>query len=171
MSEGAAQRFEVVRFRPLMDWWVALGVGIALVALLVAIPRLFMVGGGFQVYTVVAIAAIAAMVLYLVDIAFYSFYVLADDELLIVNHLRVVHIPYRSMTALQPGGFLALFSFGSRKRFALSRKNVIIKLSHGMWRSISVSPVRQEDFVRKLLERIDAERSHRAARLRKQKKK
>lgn len=153
-------------FRPVLDWWVAAGVVVLLLMLVASIPRVVWLSDGLTAMGVGAAVLLVLFIAYMVDVVFYSLYVLDKDQLVVVNHFRTAHVPYRDMAALQPGGVRSLVSFSNHKRFALSRKNVIIKLSRGQWRSISVSPERRDDFVRILLERIDAERSGRVARSR-----
>jgi hypothetical protein len=102
--------------------------------------------------------------IYFVDIAFYTYYVLDREQLVVTSHIRQLFFPYRTMTSLQPGGLHGLISVGSKKRFALSRRNVIIKLTKGPWKAISVSPKDTELFIQTILSRIDAERSNRASR-------
>jgi hypothetical protein len=151
-------------FRPVIDWWVAAIVVFLIIVVAAGIPLVLWSApitrwGGLLVALV-----LAAYVLYLIDLAFYSVYILDNNELIITSHLRHAAFPYRLMRALQPGGFWALFSVAHQKRFALSRKNVIIKLASGPWKTISVSPRDRDAFINQILERIDHERSRRAAR-------
>lgn len=155
---------EYIAFRPVMDWWVV-GVFILVITVLIAgIPLILWTS---SVGPVASAATVLAMVLgsiYYIDIAFYSYYVLDREQLVVTSHIRQLFFPYRTMVSLKPGGLHGLLSIGAKKRFALSRKNVIIKLAKGPWKSISVSPKDQELFIQTILERIDGERSKRASR-------
>jgi hypothetical protein len=147
-----------------MDWWVALLVGMVIVALGSGILMVLWWSGIPKIAGVVTALILAAAIVYIVDIAFYSFYALDDKGLSVMSHLRHAFFPYRDMRALQPGGVMALFSFSHKKRFALSRRNVIIKIVNSHWKTISVSPEARDEFIHTILERIDHERSARAAR-------
>lgn len=153
-------------FRPTMDWWVACLVLVFVFFLAAGIPLMLWTDLMGRAAALVASAILLAVIIYFIDIAFYSVYVLDDEGLTVVSHLRQALFPYRNMRSLQPGGVLALFSFARRKRFALSRKNVIIKLAGSPWSAISVSPRERDVFVNQILERIDHERSRRSARQR-----
>ncbi len=153
-------------FRPNMDWWVAFLVLLFVFFLAAGIPLMLWTELISRAAALVTSLILFGVIIYFIDIAFYSVYVLDDEGLTIVSHLRQAMFPYRNMRALQPGGVLALFSFARRKRFALSRKNVIIKLAGSPWNAISVSPRDRDVFINQILERIDHERSRRSARQR-----
>jgi len=114
----------------------------------------------------VSALVLVGMLIWFIDGIFYSFYVLDNEGLMVVSHLRHLSFPYRNMRTLKAGGAISLISYASYKRFALSRKNVIIKLANEHWRAISVSPKDRDAFINHILERIDHERSRRAARQR-----
>ena len=155
---------EATLFRPLMDWWVAVIVVVVILALGSGILMVLWWTSIDRAAAIITALVLAAAMIFFIDIGFYSVYILDDEGLTISSHIRHVHFAYRNMRSLQPGGLGALFSIPTRKRFALSRKNVIIKLVNSPWKAISVSPVARDSFVNTILERIDDERSKRAAR-------
>ncbi len=160
------KHFKPVFFRPFMDWWVG-GLLLVFLSILAAgIPMIIWYGNISPAFTGLAVAGIIASLLYFVDLGFYSYYVLEENELIVTSHLRQFSFPYRAMRELRPGGLGALVSMGRRKRFALSRKNVIIKLQDGPWHTISVSPKEKDYFISQILDRIDHERSSRTTRFR-----
>lgn len=153
-----------LHFRPLIDWWVLVILSALILMFVSIIPvALWMTTLSVPMTILLVIIAIG-LALYFIDMTFYSMYVLQKDALHIVSNLRHAVFPYREMRALKPGGIAALFSRGVHKRFALSRKNVIIKLAEGRWSTISVSPQDKDRFLHTILERIDSERSSRASR-------
>jgi|GEM_PF-3827038 len=151
-------------FRPLLDWWVAAIVGLFIIVMLASIPLVLWSPDINRIVGIVSALVLLAMIIVVVDTVFYTLYVLDNEGLTVVSHLRHSVFPYRNMRALKPGGFVSLISFATHKRFALSRKNVIIKLANEHWKGISVSPKETDAFVNYILERIDQERSHRAGR-------
>ncbi|CAN5142709.1 hypothetical protein BH11PAT4_BH11PAT4_6890 [soil metagenome] len=155
---------EFIAFRPAMDWWVMGIFLLVIIALIAAIPLVLWTVAIGPVASGLSVLAMVLGGIYYIDIAFYSYYVLDREQLVVTSHIRQLFFPYRTMLSLQPGGIHGLISVGSRKRFALSRRNVIIKLAKGPWKSISVSPKDKELFIQTILERIDGERSSRASR-------
>lgn len=150
-------------FRPLMDWWVALLVlGFELI-LLVSIPMTFSLLG-LSVQSIVTVLFLLGAIIYSVDIAFYSVYLLDKEGLVISSHFRQASFPYRSMSDIRHGGVNALLSWSKRKRFALSRRNLVIRLRYGHYRIVSVSPQNQEAFLREIIDRVDQERTKRSSR-------
>lgn len=155
---------EFIAFRPVMDWWVGLVFGLVISVLVAAIPLILWSETVSATVTGISVVILVLMSIYYIDIAFYTYYVLDREQLVITSHIRQLFFPYRTMTSLQPGGLHGLLSVGNKKRFALSRRNVIIKLTKGPWKAISVSPKDKELFIQTILERIDRERSSRASR-------
>jgi hypothetical protein len=147
-----------------MDWWVMAIFLLVITVIIAGIPLILWTATVGPVASGFTVLALVLAGIYYIDIAFYSYYVLDREQLVVTSHIRQLFFPYRTMLSLQPGGIHGLISVGSKKRFALSRKNVIIKLAKGPWKSISVSPKDKELFIQTILERIDSERSGRASR-------
>ena len=148
-------------FQPLMDWWVA-GLVLLLIALFSAAIPVF-IAGAFPTWEMVVIVLfIVMLILYIADIAFFSYYQLDEKGLTIVSQMRHIVFPYRNIIEVKPGNISGLFSFGGKKRFALSARCYVIRLQHEEWKAITVSPVAKDQFLNHLLEHIDQERSSRA---------
>ena len=159
--------FKPVYFRPSLDWWVIGVVGALLAVLVAAIPTVLWTQQVSEPVTWISVIVVIGLILYFIDLTFYMVYILEEDSLVITSHFRHLRISYRMMRSIQPGGLTGLVSFFGHKRFALTGKNVIIKLAPGfLWRSVSVSPQQEHVFIETLLARIDHDRSSRAARSR-----
>lgn len=148
-------------FLPGMSWWVAV--------LVFAIIFLFILGIPFYIWSInniyerlFAALVIVFLILYIVDSAFFTNYELTPDHLLINSQFRLLIIPYRDIRELKKGNLLGLFSFGKRKRFALSSNCLYLYISNSPWELISLSPKNQTDFTEQLLQHIDRERDSRA---------
>ncbi|MEI6477830.1 MAG: hypothetical protein WCO52_02485 [bacterium] len=145
-----------------MDWWVATGVVVLLVILVLMIPSTI-----FLVHTplssiIVAIGLVVSILL-LVDRVFFTSYELLPEALLIRSQLRHYVIPYRSMRRVRRGSVMSLLSRGRHKRFALSHENIVISLVGETWKTVSVSPVGGQQFTAILLDMIEDDRIHRIA--------
>lgn len=144
-----------------MDWWVAIGIMLALVVLLASVPRI--IWSGLNTWSImVTVLTLVFFVLSLVDVAFFTYYIIDDQGLTITSQLRHYVLPFTSMTAVRSVGARGLFSFGSRKRFSLSAHGYDIALEDCSWKVISVSPELKDQFLDTLLTRIDIERSRHA---------
>ena len=148
-------------FVPTMDWWIAAGIVCLLLALLAAIPYIALNTPAWQ-QKLAASCGLIAIILYVVDGAFFTRYQLRDEGLVIISQLHYVLIPYREMKEIRPSGFHGLISFGKKKRFALSANCLAIYLRKNYWSVVTVSPKKRDAFVDQLLKRIDHERSKRA---------
>lgn len=113
-------------------------------------------------YLLVAMGGILLTILYLIDKAFFTSYLLQTDGLVIRNQFMEVRFPYRDMRSLRHGTFWSLWSLGKHKRFALSSHNLIVELNEGPWRTISLSPFQEKEFINQILKNIDLDRSTRA---------
>jgi len=161
MQHEATPKRPVV-FRPLMDWWVAIGIVIMLCVLILSIPAVIWYGPVMWL-NLLAACIIVISALYIIDIAFFSLYQLGKDGLLIHRHIGSVLVPYRYMRSLKRGNVRDLLSMGATKRYALSTNCLTISLSQGHYRRISISPLHQQEFINEILHRIDHERASRAA--------
>lgn len=133
-----------------------------LLILLSGIPVILWSGTVSTAAGILVALSIVGIVVFYLDAGFYTAYILEADHLLIVSHFRKVRIAYRDIRSLRPGGFWGLVSFGAFKRFALSRKNVIIHSAYGRWERVSLSPAQQDHFTSELLERISHATHHSA---------
>jgi hypothetical protein len=148
-------------FRPLIDWWV-MGAMLLLIAFLAAAIPLIAIVAQSTILTVIAIVVLAGTILYIVDVGFFSYYVLDDNALTVVSNIRHAIFPYRDMTDIKPSNVMGLFSFAGKKRYALSARCFQIVLRKGYWKSITVSPADRDFFLNSLISHIDRERSSRA---------
>ncbi|MBU6388900.1 PH domain-containing protein [Patescibacteria group bacterium] len=148
-------------FYPVMDWWLMVFCLLFLLFLIIAIPTVIW-RGSIWWHTLLFIVALIGLALYVIDAMFFTKYQLQENGLAVYSQLRYFYFPYREMKSIQPGGLLHLFSFGRRKRFALSSNCLAISLAKGDWRVISVSPSDRQEFLNILLHNIDRERSKRA---------
>lgn len=146
----------------LLDWWLAAAGCLVIGLMLVGIVHVASAGMGAWP-TAVGIALFFAGILYLVDTLFFTTYLLTAQALVVTSQLRRYVFPYRDMLKIRPAGISGLISFQGRKRFALSRAGFIISLRSGTWRTISVSPRSQEEFLDRMLRNIEGERSRRAS--------
>ena len=153
-----------VRFKPLMDWWVAI-----LVSILVLVFVMMIVLMSLRVHQMssllIIIGGIILTILYIVDKAFFTSYLLLNDGLVISNQFMEVQIPYRDMRSLRHGSVFSLWSLGKHKRFALSARNIILDLNDGAWRTISLSPHKEQDFINQILKNIDTDRTLRTSKM------
>lgn len=147
---------------PIMDWWVLLVVSFICLIGLVGIPMVIWQPLTF-LQSLAALLIIIITVLYVVDIAFFTSYYLEEEGLAVVSQMHYALFPYRTMSQIQQGGAWGLISMGKKKRFALSSRCLQIKLTHGPYSLITVSPTESQEFVEELLQRIDNERSARAS--------
>jgi len=154
-----------LRFRPAMDWWVLLAALAFLLLLFSMVPVTLWYSTSSVLMKTITTVIVLGMLIYLVDVFFYSSYILNADGLIISGNLRHVVIPYRSMRELKSGGIRSLVSLGRHKRYALSRRSIVLKLNHEHWGSISLSPKHKDAFITALLQRIDLERAQRAVRV------
>lgn len=148
-------------YRPLMDWWVLVilsVLGLSLVAAAVIALMYFSLP-----VKAVFILTISLLLLLIADRAFCIQYVVRKDSLEISSRLQRASYPYRAMRKIRPGSTRSLISFASHKRFALSGNCIVIEMDRQRYRSISVSPVERDAFLKDLLGRIDHERSARVA--------
>ena len=148
-------------YRVIMDWWVAAGV-ISSVLLLVAILPILMWSGLPFMVTLISVLVVSFTLLSFVDVAFFTYYVIDDEGLVVTSQLRRYVLPYSSMTAVRSVGFKGLFTIAGRKRFALSGHGYDIALDGASWKVVSVSPELRDQFLDTLLNRIDNERSQHA---------
>ena len=150
----------IEHYRPLMDWWVAGVVALLLCLLLAMLPSILWSSlPAWQ--TAVMALCLVAIILYVIDSAFFTSYYLKDSGLVIVSQLRQYCFPYRSMRTIRSSGLRGLFSFGQRKRFSLSSCGYEILLDGLAWKIVSVSPKERDRFIAALLTRIDDDRSKR----------
>jgi hypothetical protein len=163
MKKGKLSQQEGV-FLPVMDWWIAALISVLLVILVAAIPLLIWEPIHLA-EKIIGVSGLFIVILYLVDVTFFTHYILGEDELFITSQLREMRIPYRTMKTIRPGGIGALFSMGKHKRFSLSARGLTIQLSQGHWKYISISPQHQQKFLDHLMTLIDNERSGRASRI------
>jgi len=148
-------------FAPLMDWWVAALVLILIAIITAAIP-VFMSLELSSWVRAATVVVLTATILMIVDAAFFSYYALTEEGLVIASQLRHADFAYRDITAITPSGLRGLVSFRGQKRFALSRRCYILNLRKGSWKRISISPAQRDTFIGMLLEKVDLERSSRA---------
>ena len=73
-----------------------------------------------------------------------------------------VSIPYRSINSLKYGNLIDLISLPGHKRLGFSPSCLVIRLTNGPYKSVTISPIHQADFVNRLLNHIDLERSKRS---------
>lgn len=167
MSEKTKQKQTIIKgYKPMMDWWVAGIVLIVLAILFVMLVITIFSSGTFFSKLIIEIV-VFLMFIYVVDVAFFTSYFLDEEGLVINNQLRRMVFPYRKILKMEKGGAAGLWSFGSKKRFALSRKSVYVYLNGAHWNRVSLSPVQRDDFMDNLLKNIEIERSSRATIVRK----
>ena len=149
---------EPERYAPMLDWWLAILVGLLIIVLLASIPYLMFSDVG--VYAkIVASVAMMLTVLYIIDLTFFSNYYLTPDGLVVISQLRRHHFPYEHMKELRPGGFFGLITVPGKKRFALSTNCLVISMSDGQWKKITVSPKARDRFLDSLISRTNGLRS------------
>jgi len=148
-------------YRIAMDWWVIIPLSILLIALIAIIPMLTVLDISL-IARIFAGGVVAFTFLYIVDSAFFTYYLLTDAALVVVSQLRHFEFPYRAMREVRPIGLRGLFSFRSRKRFATSARGFQITLHGERWKNITVSPLERDTFIRELMEHVEADRSERA---------
>lgn len=152
----------VTIYRSKMDWWVLVLVVCLLLALIAYIPMLIWAAVSVSM-TIVSVLVLLAIILYICDIAFFTRYILNQDGLVIANEIRHLYYPYRQMEKIKMGGIGSLFSRLNLKRYALSSDCLVIYNNQAGWKRISISPVKKEDFLDKLLYHIDLERAGRVS--------
>ena len=145
----------------LMDWWVATVVLLFLAVFVVAVPYLLWSKLSWLVIAV-TIGFALFVILYVVDVMFFTYYYLDTDALIITSQLRYFSFPYRTMTKIKRGNVFSLLSRGGHRRFALSTHCYTIQMEGAPWNTISVSPKEQDKFMNRLLHNIDIERSRHA---------
>jgi hypothetical protein len=148
-------------YHVLMDWWVATLVLLFLGLFVVSVPLIVWIPLAWW-SKALTIGFALCVILYLVDIIFFTSYYLDDDALLITSQLRHFTFPYHDMVKIKQGNAFGLLSFIHHRRFALSAKCYYIQMENQGWRSISVSPKYSDKFINQLLHNIDLERSKRA---------
>lgn len=147
-------------FAPLVDWWVILGVSMLVVFLIVGLLSVIWSPiGSLEKFFVSLVLMV--VILYFIDMTFFTRYLLTQDGVLIHNQMKWTIIPYDRMYKIQHGRFIDLFSRSGLKRFALSSKNYVIYLKRSHWRRISVSPFHGELFLRMLMDNMEKERKRR----------
>lgn len=167
MSEKNKQKLPIEKsYKPVMDWWVA-GMVFVILALLLSMLAITIFNPGVILSKLIIIIVVFFMFLYVVDVAFFTSYHLTEEGLIINNQLRRVVFPYRKISKMEKGGFGSFWSFGSKKRFALSWKSVYVYLNGAHWGRVSVSPEQRDDFMENLLKNIELERASRATIIRK----
>ena len=167
MTEKRRKQDPIIKtYKPIMDWWVALIVFIVL-AMLVMMIFSFAISPADVFIKILIIFIILWMILYTVDVAFFTVYFLEEDSLVIENQLKKSIFPYRNIEKMEKSGFMGLFSHGSKRRFSLSKKGVYVYLNKSHWKRVSLSPVDREDFMESLTKNIEIERSSRATIVRK----
>jgi hypothetical protein len=144
-----------------MDWWVA-ALAFLLVAMLLAALVSVVQASLSWWEMLLAVGGVIVFLAGFIDSAFFTTYVINDDALVVASQLRHFILPYRSMVTVRQSGVWGLFSFGYRKRFALSAHGYEIVLADQAWRVVSFSPNDREHFIEELLSRVDRERSKRA---------
>lgn len=148
-------------YRVVMDWWVAVGVIFVLLFLIGSLPLIMW--SGLPVLVVLSsVLIISFSVLSFVDVAFFTYYLIDDQGLVITSQLRRYVLPFSAMTTVRSVGLKGLFTVAHRKRFALSARGYDIALEGAAWKVVSVSPELQDQFLDTLLSRIDLERSRHA---------
>jgi hypothetical protein len=151
-----------VIFKPMMDWWVAILVGLILLIVGLSIPMVIWQDLPL-IATAPAVIFLIITFLLIVDRAVFTKYSLEKDGLRIYGQIRHTFLPYRNMKTIRNGNVLGLFSTSKQKRFALSANCFIISLQGLDWQRVSVSPEHRQAFLDALLENIDHERSTRAS--------
>ena len=148
-------------YQVIMDWWVAIGVVMVVLFLVISLP--VVVWSSLPIWEVaLAVLLLTCTILSLVDVAFFTYYILSEEGLVITSQLRRYVIPFCAMTSVRSVGIKGLITFARRKRFSLSARGYDISLDEGPWRVISVSPDLRDTFLDTLLSRIDRERSQHA---------
>jgi len=142
-------------FRPRLDWWVA-AIAIFVMALCtVSLPYIIWYGSLSIGVTLLFIGFLIGFILYLVDSVFYTYYMLDEAGLMIVSKFRLSVIPYPNIQSVQAKGVLSLFSIWGRKRYALSRRALELRLTDYHWRYISISPFERDRFLSLLLDKME----------------
>jgi hypothetical protein len=148
-------------FRSYRDWWVYFGAAILIIFYLICLVGILWSTALLWQRAIFA-GVLLILLVSLVDKVYFTIYELNDTGLAIHSQLRKAFIPYREMREIVPSGVRALVSTRRRKRFALSKRNITIKIKDKLWDEISVSPDPQDLFLDQLLGKIDGERSRRA---------
>jgi hypothetical protein len=156
-NENGAPRY----FHAHADWWVRI-FGLLIAGVFVgAIPLI--IWGELELWQRVLIAGISLLLaVNAIDKIFFMVYELGPEGLAIHTQLRKAFVAYRDMNEIKPGGIRSLVTTKRRKRFALSRRNIVISITDPLWSEISISPQNSEVFLDQLLATIDSERSRRA---------
>lgn len=158
--------------RPARDAFVVAVFLFFTVVLLAAIPLLAMNGAQGLLVRFVAGMGAAFAALRLINLLYFTWYEVHPTALVIHTAVTRMEIPYRRITKVaQAAGWRALFSTPGRKRFATSVKTgIVLTLADSDYRSVSLSPADRRAFLQVLLERIEADRSSRATKIRKRSK-
>jgi hypothetical protein len=152
---------QAVFFRPQRDWWITLAGAVIILLALTGVP--YVLWSGVPVWQqAVTIGVLLLMAVSVVDKVFFTVYELNSEGVAIHTQLRHYLIPYRVMREIHPGGLRGLITTKQRKRYALSRRNLIISITDSIWSEVSVSPEQMDTFLDTLLATIDGERSRRA---------
>ncbi len=159
-------------FRPARDFFVSAIFLLMIGILLAVIPLLAMDGAQGLLVRLVAAMGAAFAALRLVNLLYFTWYEIHPTALVIHTAVTRMEIPYRRITKVaQAAGWRALFSTPGRKRFATSmRTGIVLTLADSDYRSVSLSPLDRRAFLQVLLERIEADRSSRATKIRKRSK-
>ena len=152
------------KFHPSMDWWVAI-LFIGLAAVLVASYPVILYQPMPVPLKLFGVIGLTLSLLYILDIAFFTSYYFGKEQLWVVRWFRSIPFSYRLMKDVAPGNIFGLFSFGTRKRFALSGNCLVIRMNEGTWKSITISPKDKQKFINILLQHIENEKSHRAIKI------
>jgi hypothetical protein len=139
-----------MKFRSKVDWWLAGLVASAIVFPVVAGIRLLLAGSSDgEVRTLLGSAAFA--VLLIVAVAVPVHYTLAQDELVIRSGLVKKRIPYHRILSTRE-----THSAWSSPAWSLDR----IELTLDGFEQVLISPVRKEEFLARLKQRVDTAQGH-----------
>jgi len=148
------RRHSVERYRPTLDWWVAVLVGLVILIFLASIPFLLASSTGTPA-KIIATLGVIFVILYMIDLSFFCTYILAAEELQIVSQLRSHRFAYKDMTGLRSGNMFGLISVPGKKRFALSANCLVISMTGNQWKKITVSPSARDRFIESLVGRTE----------------
>ncbi len=144
-----------------LDWWILVLISLCWLVLVAGVLLVLIQPGALliKVFTAVVCALFLALS---IDSVFFLYYVLTSQGIEIHTRLRRVAIPYRDLVSVQPVGMKGLITAFSHKRFALSTHSLLLRIERQHWKTISVSPNNQDEFVDTLLSRVEHERAKRA---------
>ena len=146
--------YQTGAYRPKLSWAVAL-FGIVSIGFLLAAVIILLWSGLPFLQVAVSVAALLGMALYVIDVVFFTRYQLGEEGIVVSGQLRLLAIPYADIRKVRHGSALSLVSVFGHKRHALSPHCVVVELSQGPYRTVSLSPSQDRAFLNSLMHNLE----------------